>query len=45
MYGVGDTTALRECVTEIFKNDGRGEEIERLLYMNRVGYKPRPRPA
>ena len=29
-----DTTALWECVTEIFKNDGRGEEIERLLYMN-----------
>jgi hypothetical protein len=32
MYGVGDTTALQECVTEIFKNNGRGEEIETAIY-------------
>ncbi|XP_004503478.1 pentatricopeptide repeat-containing protein At1g10270-like [Cicer arietinum] len=43
-YGVGLTSALRELVTEAFKNAGRGEEIERLLDMNRVGYN-RPRPA
>lgn len=32
MHGVGDTTALRECVTEICKNDGRGEEIETAIH-------------
>ncbi|XP_061376002.1 pentatricopeptide repeat-containing protein At1g10270 [Gastrolobium bilobum] len=47
-YGVGVTSALRELVIEAFKNAGRGEEIERLLDMNRFGYSPRPsapRPA
>jgi pentatricopeptide repeat protein len=44
-YGVGVTLALREYVTEVFKNAGKGEEIERLLDTNRIGYNSRPRPA
>ncbi|KAL5075239.1 hypothetical protein RYX36_014223 [Vicia faba] len=44
-YGIGVTSALREFVTDVFKKDGRGDEIERLLDMNRAGYNPRPRPA
>ncbi|CAJ2676277.1 unnamed protein product [Trifolium pratense] len=44
-YGVGVTPALRESVTEVFKNAGKGEEIERLLDTNRVGYNTRPRPT
>ncbi|XP_027363390.1 pentatricopeptide repeat-containing protein At1g10270 [Abrus precatorius] len=47
-YGVGVTPALREFVIDDFKKAGRGEEIERLLDMNRFGYSPRPpapRPA
>ncbi|KAG2396401.1 Pentatricopeptide repeat-containing protein [Vigna angularis] len=43
-YGVGVTTALRECVTEVFKEAGRGDEIERLLDVNRFAYTPRPSP-
>ncbi|KAJ1420023.1 Tetratricopeptide-like helical domain superfamily [Sesbania bispinosa] len=41
-YGVGVTSALREFVIEVFKKAGRGEEIERVLDMNRLGYSPRP---
>ncbi|KAJ1385717.1 Tetratricopeptide-like helical domain superfamily [Sesbania bispinosa] len=41
-YGVGVTSALREFVIELFKKAGRGEEIERVLDMNRLGYSPRP---
>ncbi|KAJ1406689.1 Tetratricopeptide-like helical domain superfamily [Sesbania bispinosa] len=41
-YGVGVTSALREFMIEVFKNAGRGEEIERLLDMSRLGYCPRP---
>jgi len=44
-YGVGATPALRESVTEVFKNAGKGDEIERLLDTNRIGYNSRPRPA
>ncbi|RHN43631.1 putative tetratricopeptide-like helical domain-containing protein [Medicago truncatula] len=44
-YGVGVTPALRESVTKVFKNAGKGEEIERLLDTNRIGYNSRPRPA
>jgi len=44
-YGIGVTPALRESVTEVFKNAGKGEEIERLLDTNRIGYNSRPRPA
>ncbi|RDY14102.1 Pentatricopeptide repeat-containing protein, partial [Mucuna pruriens] len=43
-YGVGVTSALRESVTEDFKKAGRGDEIERLLDMNRFAYTPRPSP-
>ncbi|KAK7302389.1 hypothetical protein RJT34_13277 [Clitoria ternatea] len=43
-YGVGVTSALREFVIEVFKNAGRGEEIVRLLDMNRFGGRlPPPR--
>ena len=42
-YGVGITSPLREFVTEVFKEAGRGEEIERLLGMNRLGPPYRPR--
>ncbi|KAJ1415127.1 Tetratricopeptide-like helical domain superfamily [Sesbania bispinosa] len=41
-YGVGVTSALREFMIEVFKNAGRGEEIERLLDMSRLGYSHRP---
>lgn len=41
-YGVGVTPALREFVTEVFGKAGRGEEIERLLGMNRWAHNPRP---
>ncbi|CAJ2665710.1 unnamed protein product [Trifolium pratense] len=34
-YGVGVTPALRESVTEVFKNARKGEEIERLLDTHR----------
>ncbi|KAL5131743.1 Pentatricopeptide repeat-containing protein [Glycine soja] len=43
-YGVGVTSSLREFVTEVFKKAGRGDEIERLLDMNRFAYTPRPSP-
>ncbi|CAJ1963804.1 unnamed protein product [Sphenostylis stenocarpa] len=43
-YGVGVTSALRESVTEVFKTAGRGDEIERLLDINRFVYTPRPSP-
>ncbi|KAK7328350.1 hypothetical protein VNO77_22454 [Canavalia gladiata] len=43
-YGVGVTSALREFVIEVFKKAGRGEEIERLLDMNRFGYNSSPSP-
>jgi len=43
-YGVGVTPALRESVTEVFKEAGRGDEIERLLDINRFAYTPRPPP-
>ncbi|XP_027932257.1 pentatricopeptide repeat-containing protein At1g10270-like [Vigna unguiculata] len=43
-YGVGVTSALRESVTEVFKEAGRGDEIERLLDINRFAYTPRPSP-
>ncbi|XP_054814546.1 pentatricopeptide repeat-containing protein At1g10270 isoform X2 [Prosopis cineraria] len=41
-YGVGVTPALKEFVTEVFGKAGRGEEIERLLGMNRWAHNPRP---
>ncbi|KAK4279959.1 hypothetical protein QN277_011651 [Acacia crassicarpa] len=41
-YGVGITPALKEYVTEVFGKAGRGEEIERLLGMNRWAHNPRP---
>ncbi|KAF7842821.1 pentatricopeptide repeat-containing protein [Senna tora] len=41
-YGVGVTPALREFVTDVFGKAGRGEEIERLLSMNRWAQNPRP---
>ncbi|TKY71420.1 Pentatricopeptide repeat-containing protein [Spatholobus suberectus] len=44
-YGVGVTSALREYVTEAFRKAGRGDEIERLLDMNRFAYTPSPRPS
>ncbi|KAI4298918.1 hypothetical protein L6164_032427 [Bauhinia variegata] len=41
-YGIGVTPVLKEFVTESFGKAGRGEEIEKLLEMNRWGYAPRP---
>ncbi|XP_020221146.1 pentatricopeptide repeat-containing protein At1g10270, partial [Cajanus cajan] len=43
-YGVGVTSALRDFVTDVFKRAGRGDEIERLLDMNRFAYTPRTSP-
>ncbi|KAL2342283.1 hypothetical protein Fmac_010223 [Flemingia macrophylla] len=43
-YGVGVTSTLREFVTDVFRRAGRGDEIERLLDMNRFAYTPRPSP-
>lgn len=40
-YGIGFTPPLREFVSMAFGKAGRGEEIERLLSMNRWGYAPR----
>ncbi|KAK7411993.1 hypothetical protein VNO78_03438 [Psophocarpus tetragonolobus] len=44
-YGVGVTSALRQLVTDAFNKAGRGDEIERLLDMNRFTYTPRPSPS
>ncbi|MED6138948.1 hypothetical protein PIB30_079272 [Stylosanthes scabra] len=43
-YGIGVTSPLRTFLLETFQNAGRGEEIERLLNMNRFGYR-RPPPS
>ncbi|MED6167226.1 Pentatricopeptide repeat-containing protein [Stylosanthes scabra] len=43
-YGIGVTSPLRTFLLETFQNAGRGEEIERLLNMNRSGYRPPPPP-
>ncbi|KAF8016104.1 hypothetical protein BT93_H1590 [Corymbia citriodora subsp. variegata] len=40
-YGIGFTPSLREFLSVAFGKAGRGEEIERLLSMNRWGYAPR----
>ena len=39
-YGIGITPALQQFVNEAFGKVGRGEEIERVLSMNRWGYTP-----